>query len=185
MVKKSNETKRRNGTLSSGFSTTCAKRVILKGKLFYCQGYEDQILDFLINDFGFDPEKVHTGKECKRILFNGNKSGYHRPDIFLEELNLYIEVKSNWTFFGYEEFLHSNNKRQQAAIEQGFLHIFFVLLSKITEDDRIKFREVLNMVISSQAQEFNEKVQRLWVGTQYRPIAFGSGSAKHPKWMMR
>jgi hypothetical protein len=185
LTSKASETKKQNGTLDSGFSIKGSKQIEFQGKTFYCQGFEDCILDFLINDFGLSPEKIHTGKDCLRVLFDGNKSGYYRPDIFLEDLNLYIEVKSNWTFFGKEQFFNNVVSKQESTIKQGFLHIIFVLYSKeIKEDDRIEFRDVLNMVIRSQDHLINDKVQRLWGDTQYRPIAFGSGSTKRPKWMV-
>ena len=51
----------------------------------------------------------------------------------------------------------------------------------ISNQDKEDIKGFLDMIISSQAQVFLEKVQRLSADTEYRPIAIGSGSARVPK----
>lgn len=160
LVKKSNETKRRNGTFDLGGFINSNKRVILNGKTFFCQGYEDQVLDYLINEYGISEQDVLTGRDCPRVIFDGNKSGYHRPDIFIKTYSLYLEVKSGWTFFGKEEFLKNVIDKQNAVLQSGFNHIIIVIKGKMTDDDKQNLKLILDKTISSQ-DSFESKVQRL------------------------
>ena len=180
---KATATKIRNDTIGHGGFANSNKRVVINGREFFCQGYEDQVIRMLIHDFGFGTEDVLVGKGCPRVKYAGNVSQHYRPDIFIPSLNLYIEVKSEWTYFGKPEFLEVNIAKQKAVLAAGHSHIIFVIHKTITDDDKLDFSKFLSTTISSQALEI-EKVQRLSGDTEYRPIAIGSGSARHPKWMM-
>lgn len=160
LVDKSNETKRKNGTLDIGSFVNSNKKVFIKGKEFFCQGYEDQVIKTLIEDFEIDPDQVKTGRECPRVKYDGNKSGWYRPDIFIEPYSLYIEVKSEWTFFGKKDFLIENINKQNAVLQNGLKHIIIVILTEMTDDDKQNLKLVLDTVISSQ-DSFESKVQRL------------------------
>lgn len=160
LVKKSNETKKKNGTLDLGGFINSNKKIEVKGKSFFCQGYEDQVIHFLIEECDLSEQDLLTGKDCPRVLFDGNKSGWHRPDIFIKSLSAYIEVKSEWTFFGREEFLKNVISKQNAVLQNGFNHIIIVIKDKMTDDDKQNLKLFLDTTISSQ-DSFESKVQRL------------------------
>lgn len=160
LVKKSNETKRRNGTLDLGGFINSNKRVEINGKSFFCQGYEDQVIRCLIDECDISEQDVLTGRDCPRVLFDGNQSGWHRPDIFIKSHSLYVEVKSEWTFFGKEEFLKNVIDKQNAVLQSGFNHIIIVIKDKMTDDDKQNLKLFLDTTISSQ-DSFESKVQRL------------------------
>lgn len=183
LVSKANETKRLNGTSEYNYFTQSNKRIVLDGREIFCQGFEDVVLEFLV-EFGFNINEIKIGKDVPRIPFNGNICGVYRPDIYIPTLNLLIEVKSNFTFWGRKEFYINNVAKQQASKDFGINHIIFAIVKRPLSDfDKQCFSDFLNMTISSQA--LNEgKVQRLSGDSEYRPIAIGSGSAKHPKWMV-
>lgn len=177
---KSVETKIKNGTLNNYLLHHTNKKIILNNKEYSCQGYEDIILEYLINNLSFDVNDVLVNKDVPRINFSGNKSGIYRPDIFIPLLNLIIEVKSNYTF--KVEFEKSKYKKQESTIKQGYNHVYFVptVNSKrsMSDIDKILFSDYLNTTISSQAHY--EKVQRLSSEEEYSAIAIGTGSAKAP-----
>ena len=60
-----------------------------------------------------------------RILYNttDGKKHYYYPDFYIKELNLIIEIKSNYT---YEKDLEVNILKQQATINNGFDYIFII-----------------------------------------------------------
>lgn len=180
---KINLTKIKNGTIDSGSTNFCHKRMIIDNKEFMFQGYEGIVIEMLVNNFGFHVDDILTGKDCPRIEFIGNLSQFHRPDIFIPSINLYVEVKSSWTYWGRPDFYEANLEKQKAAIKAKHNHIIFIISPVLTEKDISDFGEFLSMIISSQALE-TEKVQRLSCDWEYRSIAIGSGSAKHPKWMV-
>lgn len=179
LVEKANTTKIKNGTMEYNLYASCNKKIFIEGKDYYCQGYEDSVIRFLIENMAL---AIKNGKEIPRIISSVNRSGYHRTDIYLEKFNLLIEVKSDFTFSIRTKKIITH---QKDAIKQGYIHIVFVIkkLKKdrtLLEKDKMVFREFLNMIISSQAQVF-EKVQRLSLEEEYRAIAIGSGSARVPE----
>lgn len=162
LIEKSNETKRRNGTLDLGGFVNSNKRVEINGRTFFCQGYEDQVIRCLICECGISEQNVLTGKDCPRVKFDGNKSGWHRPDIFIKSHSLYIEVKSEWTFFGKEEFLQNVIYKQNAVLQSGSNHVVIVIKDKMTVNDKQNLKLILDMTISIQ-DSFESKVQRLFL----------------------
>jgi hypothetical protein len=179
LVKKSNETKRLNVSLdkSNHFGN---KKIIIKDKEYHCQGYEDIVLKTLIEDFNLE---CFVGKNIPRVDSNINSLGKHRSDIFVKELNLIIEVKSDWTLSVNVDSIITHQREYMKA---GFIHIIFALSKvsksrKMLEKDFEDFKTFLNMIISSQAQEYYEKVQRLSHDREYRAIVIGSGSARTPQ----
>jgi len=180
-VEKANNTKLINGTMGFDLFKNTNKKITIGDNTFYCQGYEDSVLYFL-HEVGLI-DGVCTGKDVPRIITSVNKSGVYRPDIYIERLNLLIEVKSDFTFsYDTSRYTKSVNK-QRDSISQGYNHVLFVIKKvskgrKLFEDDKTCFGCYLNMLISSQA--LNGKVQRLSDDSEYRPNAIGSGSARVP-----
>lgn len=52
-----------------------------------------------------------------------NKLKYYHPDFFIEELNLIIEIKSDYY---YELYLEKNICKKKYCIEQGYDFIFII-----------------------------------------------------------
>src|ERR1700747_2021086 len=186
-VDKANETKKKNGTMVHPDFLKSNRRIIISDKEYFCQGYEDAVLKFLILDYGFHPSDVLVGKEVPRISFGGNKSGIYKPDIYIKSLNLIIEVKSDYTMTN--ELNNNYINKQLSTIKQGHFYVYVVLKNLKSKNDREMIDidknvlgDFLDMTISSQARliEITEKVQRLSCGGEYRAIAIGSGSAKVP-----
>lgn len=130
---------------------------------------------------GFPADEILNGKGIPRIPFEGNKSGYYRPDIFLPKINLLIEVKSDFTYAHTEKQRSTVHAKQKASIEAGFNHVIVAIKhSPLSDSDKACIKEFLDMAISSQARE-SGKVQRLSGDSEYRPFAIGSGSTRVPK----
>ena len=92
------------------------KLLIIDGKEFEYQGYEDRAIKILIergyhvNDI--DVENVPTIE----YYFNGNKH-YYFPDIFLRKENKIIEVKSQFT---YTKDLERNQAKFEKVKQDGY-----------------------------------------------------------------
>lgn len=176
LVQKGNLTKSKNGTAQYNYFASANKSVLINNKLYFCQGYEDLILHFLLENMLFDSNDICVGKDVPRIKHNC-LSGTYYPDIFVKSINLLIEVKSDFTFLKEKE---SNFTKQQSARDQSYNHVYFVPKPnnkrELTNKDVNLFKDFIDMTISSQA--LNEKVQRLSGDSEYTPIAIGSGCAR-------
>ncbi len=182
LAEKAVATKLKNGTAEYNFYAAANRHIVLNDKVYFCQGYEDSVLKFLIEDMDLHVEDVLVGKDVPRINFDGNKSGKYHPDIFVKSLNLIIEVKSDYTY--EQEIRKTKGLKQAATISQGYNHLYVVLKSisknrSMINQDKNDLREYITTTISSQAH-LNEKVQRLSRDWEYRTNAIGSGSAKVP-----
>lgn len=176
LVKKANYTKRENGTFDTS-SRFAYKKFNFGDFSFYCQGYEIYVLEFLINEYGIDPSQIATGKDVPRVFYSGNKGKFHRPDIYIKDYDLYVEVKSEYTYLNFKDEVH---QKQKSTIDVGAKHLIFAINMKYFDMDKIALSRVLDMTISSQAYSNDRKVQRLSGDTEYRPNVYGSGSAKVP-----
>jgi hypothetical protein len=79
-------------------------------------------LDFL--EFCDKNDILNKISKIKSIKYKyRNKSKYYHPDFFVEELNLIIEVKSDYY---YNLHLEKNLCKQQNCIEQGYNFIFII-----------------------------------------------------------
>lgn len=158
------------------------RRVTLEGITYSCQGYEDIVLTEL-SDMNI---KFVLGNNVPRIDCSFNKCKKARPDIYLPEYNVIIEVKSEYTL--------STNLPKLAEIaknsfERNIPYIIFSLRidarrKRVMPDyDKNSLYDIMNKTISSQGQYlFNiDKVQRLSCDGEYRPIVFGSGNGRVPE----
>jgi hypothetical protein len=146
---------------------------------YYYQGYEDLLLLYLLEN----NIKFKSRNEVPKVILKDTASGYYLADIFLPELNLLIDVKSERTIELKPDKLLI---KQQSAIEQGFNFLYFVISSKsfkkirtLCENDSKEFEMFLNMLISSQAPYKGEGSTTIPQGSTLQAI--GSGSAKNPK----
>jgi hypothetical protein len=80
--------------------------------------------------------KVSKIKSIK-YLFNKSEKYYH-PDFLIEELNLIVEIKSDYY---YELYLEKNLSKKKACIEQGYDFIFIV--NKNYEDFKQKIGDII------------------------------------------
>lgn len=152
IISKSLHTKIKNGTNITSPYKCANKSVVISGKEFKVQGYEDiaiQLLSELV-----DVSSIYVGKDVPRINLPDNKKYY--PDIIVD--NLIIEVKSEYTFkINYEK----NYLKHYHTLKSGYNHIFLVIHSKDLNKDRTlkdkqKYLNVLHKAISSQASNNEE-----------------------------
>lgn len=178
LVNKVNATKIENGTYTGGPNfNACGRKIIIEGIEYFAQGYEDAILQYIHSK----NLKFSTGKNVPRINCSLLKHGKARPDIYIDELKLILEVKSCYTF---EASFDKLIELTENAINDGYIYVIIVANLDKNRNIRPIDLEVLdklfNMIISSRAH-FYEKVQRLSHDREYRPIAIGSGSTRVPK----
>jgi len=91
------------------------------GRITYIMGYENIMLDILIN-LGINEDEILTNLDCPKIpwIDENGKKHYHIPDIFIKSQNKIIEVKSEWTV--QEKYLKNILLKQQCAKQLGYLY---------------------------------------------------------------
>ncbi len=100
------------------------------GKEHQCQGYEPQALKILIEDMQIQEENIITGTiNVPKIKYIGvdKKEHIHYPDIYINNQNKLVEVKSTWTI---DKKNDSVFVKQASAKEQGYLYEIWVLNDK-------------------------------------------------------
>lgn len=171
------EGRRRNNSFGNGMSGKVST-FEYDGKMYKFQGYEDIMMLHLLN-IGID----FDGRgEVPAVSYSEAMSGIYIPDLYLPMYNLLIDVKSERTITMKPDVLV---KKQNAALEQGYNFIYFVISSKyvnkqrqISEIDRIQFKEFLDMLISNQA--LNEGRFNDYPVIRSTLQAIGSGYAESP-----
>lgn len=100
--------------VSNGFLTNHSKAETYKG--FTCRSsYEKMFLDFA-EKYGY------TISVPERISYEHEGSSRHfYPDFYIEELDLIVEIKSNWT---WNQQLDLNISKMVCTIEQGYDIVF-------------------------------------------------------------
>ena len=63
-----------------------------------------------------------NNKHNTKYEYNGKEKYYH-PDFFIEELNLIVEIKSDYY---YDLYLEKNIRKKKSCIEQGYDFIFII-----------------------------------------------------------
>jgi hypothetical protein len=116
-------------------STFGVKKFEFRGKEFEFQGYEHHAIQWIVNDFGYDPNQVFTQYEKPKSIFfrrNGRLTRY-TPDLYLKETDLCIEVKSLYTL-GFERHDSESVLRFNRDIQKQFnrtgKQLRFVLVSR-------------------------------------------------------
>lgn len=91
------------------------------------QGYEPYALDWLITEAGISPKNIYAGRGSSvptvKYKFRGKTHTYH-PDIYLDNRNMLIEVKSWYT---YKCSYELNRTKRRAAKRAGFRFMFLVM----------------------------------------------------------
>jgi len=88
-----------------------------KTRLFYRGTYEKDFLDFCYNNKIY----ITKGKVIKYHFQNKTKTYF--SDFYMENINLIIEIKSNYT---YKRDLKKNLSKQKACIKQNYKFIFII-----------------------------------------------------------
>ena len=105
------------------------KRLLLNGRTFRVQGYEDVFLS-RIDEFGFSLQSIIQGrKNCPTIPWfdeNGVEHVYF-PDFYIPDENLIIEIKSVWTYKNNKDV---TMKKLQAAECLGYKTLCIIFSSR-------------------------------------------------------
>jgi hypothetical protein len=97
--------------------------ILPSGKIVRIQGYEHWAIELLLKSYSEDSLLFSNKDKPKiRYIFEG-KNKLYRPDIFILEDNLIIEVKSTWTF---EKNKEQNLEKEKACIEAGYAFRFMI-----------------------------------------------------------
>ena len=105
--------------------------VLPSGNVIYTQGYESQVIQYMINNDLISEDDIEIGKYEIPVIdyvFNGKCKKYF-PDIFIRSINMLIEIKSSYT---YAKDVDKNLAKQKASKKAGFQHVIMIW------DDKLK-----------------------------------------------
>jgi hypothetical protein len=112
-----------------------SKKIIYYNDYIYYQGsYEKDFLDHLKE---IDLIKCVTRGPSIKYLYE-DKYKVHFPDFYIDELNLIVEIKSDYYYYKFEE---KNKKKKEKAIELGYNYLFIINKNYSLFDDFIKQKE--------------------------------------------
>ena len=100
------------------------------GKEVFIQGYEDYVIEQLLNKYN-ESDIIVSNKEITKntgkIFYNINNNQHkYYPDIYIKSENKIIEVKSEYT---YNKDLKINLLKQKSCIEKG-INFEFIIIDK-------------------------------------------------------
>lgn len=101
------------------------KSVDIHGRRFnHLQGYEPQGIAYLIEKMGVDVNNIQSGRKIPTIqyTFQGKKKTYF-PDMYVEDRNLLVEIKCNYT---YIKELEKNMAKREATLNSGYNFITII-----------------------------------------------------------
>lgn len=87
------------------------------GKLIRIQGYEDKLLDILLNTFD-ESDLIICRKDMPEFwyIINNTRKRYF-PDVYIPKTNTIYEVKSKWTA---KQNVEMNEKKFKSVIDSGY-----------------------------------------------------------------
>lgn len=91
-------------------------------KIVKIQGYENKGLDFLLTIKKEDEIVICGKKHVFKYVYNNKKRRYY-PDLYIPSENLYIDVKSDYT---YNKDLEKNLAKKQAVLSAKFKFQFWI-----------------------------------------------------------
>lgn len=101
------------------------------GKTVRLQGYECKAVTELLKIY--NESEIITETELIPIILytcDDNKHHAYFPDIYIPKDNLLIEVKSQYTYNGFEGWYRTNILKQNASIAAGYKHKFMIMGKK-------------------------------------------------------
>lgn len=130
------------------------KSYILNGMEYQIQGYEDRVLDVLIDILNPIDIVVDNGNipKVEYIGIDDKLHTYH-PDIYIPHMNTLIEVKSLFTLMNH---LETNKLKFRESIKQGF-NVICVVWADGNSKDRERSKNLLIETISSQVAKRSER----------------------------
>lgn len=133
------------------------------------QGYENIVLQSLIEDFKMQKEDIMVGKSNIPIIKYGKNKMYF-PDFFLPKQNLLIEVKSKYTL---QQHLDVVIEKCKASVEQGYSILLLVVTQHEARNRKLEgSKNMLYWAISSQAPK------PMWYGEGSTTILLGVDSSE-------
>ena len=95
------------------------------GRITKVMGYENFAIDYLINEEKINEDDIYTENltQFQYSKPNEDKISLYTPDIFIKSQNMYIEVKSTYTFSQDTEIIF----RKQNAIKNRTLFVKYGL----------------------------------------------------------
>lgn len=146
-TKKSMDTRHKNGKMSG---RSYYKPYDLFGESISVQGYEPIVLDYLsenYKEFGI----VAGGKPfCIRYFCSETNSfRLYFPDIQLKKMNLFVEVKSEYTYKKHKQNTHD---KMLGCLGYGSSVVLLILTGKEMRNHKLDgYKKLLDWAISSQA----------------------------------
>jgi hypothetical protein len=133
------------------------------------QGYENIVLQSLIEDFKMQKEDILVGKSNIPIIKYGKNKMYF-PDFYLPQKNLLIEVKSKYTL---HQHLNVVIEKCKACVEQGYSILLLVVNQHEARNRKLEgSKNMLYWAISSQAPN------PTWYGEGSTTILLGVDSSE-------
>jgi hypothetical protein len=100
------------------------------GRIYICQGYEPQAIEYLIDKINIDENNILIGpSDTPKIRYKDNKDieHTHYTDIFIKNENKILEIKSDYSL---ENYNYNIFEKQKAAKELGYLYEIWVMNKK-------------------------------------------------------
>lgn len=99
------------------------KELVYEGRKFEkLQGYEPQSIVYMVEDMGIDLDLITNNPPIVDYSMMNKKKKYY-PDLWIEQDNILVEVKCEYT---YEADLEKNIEKQQASLRQGYNHMTII-----------------------------------------------------------
>lgn len=93
------------------------KEVLIEGRKFFVQGYEDRFLKECTNDCEIEIKDISDTVPV--FDYDEGKHQYF-PDFFIPAKNLIVEIKSSWTAYGTQGFKDQLEKKIDAVLKAGY-----------------------------------------------------------------
>lgn len=128
---------------TKGGNSSQYKEIVIKGKVFYVQGYEGKAIEWLLDNYNLKPSDIHTysSRKVPFITWKDEATGkrrYHFPDIFVPKLNKIFEVKGLATigFTKYKRLtrttmFNSVKRKSIKAKAQGFKYEVMLMADQV------------------------------------------------------
>ena len=100
------------------------------GRITYTLGYENIMLNILINEKNIDEDDILTNHKCPKIKWidDNNIMHTHIPDIYIKSENKIIEVKSKYT--SREECMPMILLKKKYAEIEGYTYKIYIINGK-------------------------------------------------------